>query len=163
MQRHWVASGQPKLSKLHERERGWRKAHTLSSQSLRTHSASRSPQHSRRHSWETKREPPPALGHSRQLGTELTGKPNRANCGSGFRQKRAQEQGKEDPHRAATRDAVMGPSILLGAPGRDQDRPGGAQLILLALTGELDSKAFFFFFLKWWPGQFYSLENIPSG
>lgn len=40
----------------------------------------------------------------------------------------------------------MGPSILLGAPGRDQDRPGGAQLILLALTGELDSKAFFFFF-----------------
>ena len=39
----------------------------------------------------------------------------------------------------------MGPSILLGAPGRDQDRPGEAQLILLALTGELDSQAFFFF------------------
>lgn len=48
-------------------------------------------------------------------------------------------------HTAATRDAAMGPSILLGAPGRDQDRPGEAQLILLALTGELDSQAFFLF------------------
>lgn len=97
-----------------------------SQQSLRTHSASRSPQHRRRHSWETKQEPPPAPGHSRQLGTELTEKPNRANCGSGFRQKRAQEQGKEDTHRAATWDAAMGPSILPGAPGWDQDRPGWA-------------------------------------
>lgn len=71
------------------------------------------------------------------------GKPSRANCGSGFRQRRAQEQGKEDTHGAATQEAATGPSIL-GAPGRDQTGLGGTQLTLPALTGELDSQAFLF-------------------
>lgn len=106
-----------------------------------------SPRHSGRHSWETKQEPPPALGHSRQLGTELTGKPSRANCGSGFRQRRAQEDGKEDTHRAATREAAAGPSILLGAPGRDGDRPGWNPAHIPGSYWRAGLSSLFFFFL----------------